>query len=173
MMIRTPGRRLAVLVGFAAALSVAVAWAKDSPGKGVPAPTQFINEQLANIWKANNLKPSAKANNYEFIRRVYLDLIGRIPRSDEVQTFINKGGNRPELIKKLLYDKDYAREYARNMANLWTVWLLTRSGNPVHHEQMQLWLEEQFERNASYKELVTNLITAKGKTNDNGAVNFI
>jgi hypothetical protein len=76
-------------------------------------------------------------------------------------------------VQKLLYDKNYAEEYASNWANIWTVWLLTRSGNSVYHQQMRTWLEEHFAKDRSHKEMVEKLITAKGKTNDNGAVNYV
>src|SRR5437016_10710167 len=38
---------------------------------------------------------------------------------------------------------------------------------------MRVWLEEQFEKNVPYKSLVTQLLTATGKTNENGAVNYV
>lgn len=153
----------------------------QTPQGGVPEQSKFINEYFAKIWKENKLKPSDRSSNYEFVRRVYLDLIGRIPRqdlsraknSDEVAQFVSRGANRAELINKLLTDRVYTEEYARHMADLWSVWLLTRSGNPIYREQMKLWLEDNFARNTSYKEMVQELITAKGKTVDNGAVNFI
>jgi hypothetical protein len=137
--------------------------------------TQKINELLSQAWKANHLRPSARATDYEFLRRVYLDIIGRIATPKEIQEFENERGpnKRARLVHKLLYDKDYAEEYARNWANIWTVWLMTRSGNPIYHRQMQTWLEEHFAQERSYKEMVEKLVTATGKTNDNGAVNYI
>ena len=70
-------------------------------------------------------------------------------------------------------------EYPKNQANLWTVWLMTRAGanetgGSIYHEQMRKWLEDQFKKEGmSFKEMVRELITASGKTNENGAVNFI
>lgn len=146
---------------------------QSSPGAEVP-PTQFINEQLRATWNKNGLKKASPASEFEFVRRVYLDLIGRIPRPDEIQVYLNKGrGGRAWLINQLLNDASYTTEYARNWANLWTVWLLTRTGNNLFHDQMHLWLTEKFEKNAPFKEIVSELITAKGKNNDNGAVNYI
>jgi Protein of unknown function (DUF1549)/Protein of unknown function (DUF1553) len=144
------------------------------PAPKTPEQSKFINEYFAKTWKANSLTPSAKATDHEICRRVYLDLLGRIPKPDEVKAFVSSGANRAALVKKLLYDKkEYSEEFSRHMADAWTVWLLTRSGNATYHEQMHLWLEEQFAKNASYKDMVRQLVTAKGKTNDNGAVNFI
>src|SRR5947209_2066295 len=138
-----------------------------------------VNELLAKSWKDNNLKAPDLTSDYSFVRRVYLDILGRIAKPQEVMAYVrdNSPGTaaakRARLVRKLLTDKEYAEEYARNWANVWTVWLLTRSGNPIYHDQMRVWLEEQFEKNVPYRALVTQLLTATGKTNQNGAVNYV
>src|SRR5262249_25998354 len=128
------------------------------------------------------LRHSSPANDYEFVRRVYLDLIGRIPDPEEIQKFLQMGAQRrSRLIDKLLHDttriekykKSYSEMYAENWANLWSVWLLTRSANPVFREQMNDWLVGKFRNNASFKEIAYELITARGNTNDNGAVTYV
>ncbi len=148
-------------------------------GRGT-AQTQKINELLAKAWADNKIRPSARATDSEFLRRAYLDIIGRIATPAEVRYF-EMNRDRSKLIHRLLYDTvkienheyDYPEEFARNWANIWTVWLMTRSANPVYQEQMRVWLEEHFAKNGSYKDMVAKLLTATGKTNDNGAVNYI
>jgi hypothetical protein len=138
---------------------------------------QKINERLAEKWKANKLTPSLRSTDYEFIRRASLDIIGRIAKPEEITRFLHDpdGTRRALLIERLLKSE----EYARNWASIWTVWLMTRSGantpsQGAYHEQMHKWLEEQFAQSAaSYKDIVTELLTATGKTTENGAVNFI
>lgn len=145
----------------------------QSPPAKTPDQSKFIDDYFTKTWKANTLRPAEKADGYEICRRLYLDLLGRIPKSEEVRSFVNSGANRPALVHKLLYDKTYKDEFCHHMADQWTVWLLTRSGNTTYREQMRVWLEEQFAKNASYKEMVKELVAAKGKTNENGAVNFV
>src|SRR4051812_26522286 len=80
--------RLAVFAGLAFACAApAQGDAKaDAPAKpaaaathgGLMPQTAKVNELLAKAWAENNLKPSARTNNWEFLRRVYLDLLGRI-----------------------------------------------------------------------------------------------
>jgi hypothetical protein len=144
---------------------------------------RMINEKLAEKWKENKITPSARANDYEFVRRASLDIIGRIARPDEIQRFLKdpEATRRAKLIERLLVQKDQDgdSEYAKNWANIWTVWLLTRSGanqqsTDIYHKQMHRWLEDQFAKESlSFKELVRELLTAEGKTNENGAVNYI
>jgi hypothetical protein len=174
---------------------------KDTPAPmgGVSPQTQKINELIAKGWESAGIKkPSDKATDHEFMRRVFIDLIGRIPTVEEVLDFENDraANKRARLVRRLLNEKyspknsagkayteipglkkvpiDYSGQYASNFAELWSVWLLSRSGvDEVYREQFQMWLEENLDKNISYREFVTALITATGKSNDNGAVHFV
>jgi Protein of unknown function (DUF1553)/Protein of unknown function (DUF1549) len=164
--------------------------------------TALINKHIVDGWqKAGIKKASEKATDLEFMRRAFIDLIGRIPSYEEAMDFDqDKGSNkRSRLINRLLYSKDYkpkvngkavqlgdkkeltysyVDEFAEHWANIWTVWLLTRTGHPVYREQIRVWLEGEFGANlqgtvSTYEELVTKLLTATGRSDSNGAVNFI
>ncbi|HEV3116199.1 MAG TPA: DUF1549 domain-containing protein [Gemmataceae bacterium] len=137
---------------------------------------RLINKALAEKWRANKLTPSPRCNDFDFLRRASLDIIGRIATHKEIEQYLRdpESTRRARLIDRLLKSD----EYARNWANMWTVWLLTRVGANdqalgVYHEQMRNWLEKQFvKENMSFKDLVSDLLTATGKTNENGAVNY-
>jgi hypothetical protein len=68
---------------------------------------------------------------------------------------------------------DYPAEFAEHWANMWTVWLMSRTGHPAYRGYMQAWLWQQFYENRPHHEMVRDLITATGSTNKNGAANFI
>jgi hypothetical protein len=133
-----------------------------------------INTKLEAGWKANKITPAAYCDDYEFLRRASLDIVGRIAKPDEIRQYMK---DPPELRRSLLVDRLLAHEdYARHWANLWSNWLLTRAGafgRGMYKEQMTVWLEDQFAQNKPFSELVTKLLTAKGKNTENGAVNFI
>jgi len=137
-----------------------------------------INKLTEAKWKENKIVPSRYADDYEFIRRASLDIIGRIAKPEEIRTFLKdpKETRRSKLINRLLESE----EYARHWANLWSNWLLGRSGvfgRGPYHEWFAAWLEDQFSQNKPYHSIVKSLITAVGVNNDtdNGgaAVNFI
>jgi len=137
---------------------------------------KFINEKLNETWKAEKVVPSRFADDHEFIRRVTLDIIGRIATPEEIEQYLKdpEAKRRSMLIERLLSDKD--GEYSKHWANMWSNWLLTRSGvfgRGEYHDEMALWLEDQFAANTPYDEIVRKVLTAKGKNTDNGAVNFL
>src|SRR5687767_8480539 len=49
---------------------------------------KFINEQIRAGWKENGLTPSVVATDPEWCRRVYLDILGRIPSVEELIEFV-------------------------------------------------------------------------------------
>ncbi len=176
------GARIAILV-VAACLVSGVARAEDQP-KAASKPnnsnssrtgleqTRVINERIAEKWQAEGLTPSTRCDDYTFIRRVSLDIIGRIATPEEITRYFQDapGTRRSLLVDRLLKSEDYSR----NWATIWSVWLLTRSANPTYANQMYLWLEERFVMDdCAWDKMVTELLTATGKNTENGAVNFI
>jgi hypothetical protein len=145
----------------------------------VPAAVRVINEMLADGWKKNQVTPSRQATDAEFIRRATLDIVGRIAKPEELAQFYKdpETTRRSLLIDRLLDNEDYPRHWA----NMWANWLLGRSGpfgRGQYHEQMTLWLEDQFAENKPYSEIVTKLLTAVSKNDiqtdkDAGAIYFI
>ncbi len=153
--------------------------------------TQVIDDLLKKSWASVDIKPSAPSSDYQFARRAFIDLIGRIPSSEEVSVFISDSSSnkRQKLVRRLLYDKayklpikvdgkektiPYTEEYAHHWSNVWTVWLMTRGGLiQQYHDSLAFWMETELQNNTPYNKLVRKLLTATGKSNDNGAVNFI
>ncbi len=181
-------------------LAAVPAWAaepKAEPAaKTFATPVEAINHYIrAGYDQAKITSPAMRASDDEFLRRAFIDLIGRIATVDEVRDYQrdSSGNKRAKLVQRLLtsteykprvngqYVKEngeekkfnYAQKYAEHWADLWTVWLLTRSGNNLYHDQMKYWLENEFLNGTNHKDMTVKLLTATGKTNENGAVNFI
>ncbi len=144
-----------------------------------------INRQIAAGWKDYDIRPSPAATDGEWCRRLYLDLLGRIPTVEEVQAFLKSrdSDKRRKLVAKLLYDEEYTEEYARNWTTLWTNILIGRTGGTerrtlISRPGMQKYLRDAFARNKPYDRMVFELVTSTGTTkpgspNFNGAVNFL
>jgi hypothetical protein len=136
------------------------------------------------------------------MRRVFIDLIGRIPTIEEIREFEKdtSPNKRVKLVNRLLNDTGYAPKnpatgkpypsitglktnqgeidyndaYAQNFAELWSVWMLTRSNiHPWYREQFRAWLTNEFAKGTPWNEIVVKLVGATGKTNENAAVIFV
>jgi len=144
-----------------------------------------INRQIRQTWSEYELVPSAQATDAEWCRRVYLDVIGRIPSYIELKAFLadTSPQKKATLVDKLLYDEAYTIDYARNWTTIWTNTLIGRSGGNddrslINRAGMQKYLRDSFARNKPYNKIVYELVTAKGSSkpgtdNFNGAVNFL
>jgi len=164
---------------------------------GIPPQAAMVNDLIAGKWKEADIKkPAARSTDLEFARRVFLDLVGRIPTAEEVIDFEQdkSSDKRRKLINRLLTNADfrprnagrpvqldaktqlkfdYTDEYADHWANLWTIWLMSRSVEPRYREQMRVWLQTEFLKETNHRDMVSQVLTATGKGNENGAVNFI
>lgn len=153
-------------------LFTGAAWAESAPGFGaVEPPTQNINRRLKQGWDANKVEPAPRCNDYEFIRRASLDIIGRVATVAEVEQYMQDPPERRRalLVDRLLRSPDFRKRWAR----LWSHWLMEEGDAREHRQPLQTWIEDQLEANVSVKELVEKLLTATGKTTDNGAVHYV
>jgi hypothetical protein len=149
------------------------------------AQVQKINAEIRQVWTDHQLTPSPVATDGEWCRRVYLDVLGRVPSVDELRSFAaSKDPDRKlKLVTRLLYGEEYTEEYARNWTTIWTNILIGRNGGldnntMINREGMQKYLRDSFARNKSYSKMVYELVTATGSTAPgdeqfNGASNFL
>src|SRR5205823_2680106 len=80
----------------------------------LPASKNFIDDAVFKQWKKLGLPPSALCDDATFLRRVTIDLAGRLPTLDEAQSFLaDRGaGKRDALVDRLLASPDYADVFA-------------------------------------------------------------
>jgi len=93
------------------------------------AQVELINQQVRRGWADHELTPSAAAADGEWCRRVFLDILGRIPTVEELDAFVADYApdKKARLVDRLISD-EYVDEYASNWATLWTNILIGRSG---------------------------------------------
>ena len=132
----------------------------------------FIDEMLKASWDEAKVRPSPVARDEEYLRRAYLDILGRIPTIDEAQGFLlsRESGKRQKLITYLLDHPDAAK----NFGNQWVVLLLGRKPQErgVDRAALAGWLRRQYLDDKPWDKIVFDLVTAKGSNKANGAVNF-
>ncbi len=174
----------AVLPTLAAAQSSTKKDAKGASDYGLPQVAR-INQEIRQVWTDNGLVPSPPATDAEWCRRVYLDVLGRIPSVDELREFLGnrEADKKAKLVNKLLYDESNTEDYARNFTSIWTNTLIGRNGGLedntlISRPGMQKYLRDSFAREKPYDRMVYELVTATGTTSPgsegfNGATNFL
>jgi hypothetical protein len=145
----------------------------------------YINQALRQSWTDAGISPSPQATGSEWVRRVYLDILGRIPTVEEVESFARDRSpdKKRKLVMDLTYSDKYIEEYARNFTTIWTNILIGRTGGTdrqtlISREGLQQYLRRSFLRNKPYDEFVFELVSAEGANKPgeddyNGAVNFV
>jgi len=154
----------------------------SSTGSDQPA---YINDLIHQNWQAQGLQPSQSAADGEWCRRIYLDVLGRIPSVDELEHYLrdHTAQKKQNLVNRLLSD-EYVEDYARNWSNIWTTILIGRPPQMrdkralVNREGMEKYLRDSFARNKPYDQMVVDLITANGANKPGeedfrGEVNFL
>ena len=86
-------------------LAVALAVMGDARSAEEPL-RQTIDARIKAVWNREKIQPSARADDASFMRRVYLDFIGRNPTPDEVTAFVldSSVDKRNAVIQRLLAD---------------------------------------------------------------------
>jgi hypothetical protein len=104
---------------------------------------------------------SPPASDAEFLRRVYLDITGRIPSAEKAAAFLDSKDlhKRTKLIDELLASPEYGQHFAGR-------WLrrVPRNPNsrPYSIEPFERWLAEQFNQGRGWDRMVTDILTASG-----------
>ncbi|MEM9367050.1 MAG: DUF1549 domain-containing protein [Planctomycetota bacterium] len=145
----------------------------------------MIDELVEQVWNDYEVRPAPEVDDAVWCRRVFLDVIGRVPTFEELTEYMRDrdGDRRWNLVNRLLEDDRYTEEYANHWSTVWTNLLIGRSGGTdrrdlTNRAGMQKYLRDSFARNKTYDRLVYELVTAEGSTkpgtaNFNGAVNFL
>ncbi|MDA0586603.1 MAG: DUF1549 and DUF1553 domain-containing protein [Planctomycetota bacterium] len=125
------------------------------------------------VWKKLErlgLTPSEPAPEHKFLRRTFIDIIGRTPTGEESRSYLadTSDDRRAKLIDRLLDSPEFADHWANKWADL-------LRPNPYHAGIKAVlnydnWIRTSFRQNKPYDQFVRELLTAKGGTFRNGAV---
>jgi hypothetical protein len=132
----------------------------------------YVDELALARWKKLGLTPSSLCSDGEFIRRVRLDLCGKLPTPEEVRSFLadTRPDKRDRLIDRCLEDRDYAAYFALRWGSI------LRNSQLAGAEQAAYafhdWIRDMIARNRPYDEFVRGIVAAAGEWQDAPAVNW-
>ena len=124
------------------------------------------------VWKKLQqlgITPSDPSSDSKYMRRVYLDIAGRLPSTQEVREFLSstEENKRARLVDHLLELPEFGDHWANKWADL-------LRPNPYRVGikavlNYDAWIRASFRQNKPYDQFVRDLITARGSTWRNGA----
>jgi Protein of unknown function (DUF1553)/Protein of unknown function (DUF1549)/Bacterial Ig-like domain (group 2) len=164
IMVRTLGKAVAARVAVIGTTPM-----KDYPE--VPC-NNFVDELILSKLKRVNIVPSPLSSDREFVRRVYLDIVGLLPTLDESGRFLESKDpqKRARLIDELIERPEFAEVWATRFSDLFRVGLLDQrsKGGRI----MYSWLRKAMLEDMPFDQFATELITASGNLYFNPASNF-
>ncbi len=139
--------------------------------ENLPPARNYIDEQVFVKLKAMGMPPSDPCDDATFIRRVSIDIAGRLPSLDETNRFLadKDPAKRDKLIDTLLA----SAEYADNFANKWSALLRNKRTKPADAPgtfAFHGWLRESLRANRPYNEIVRDILAATGDIAENPPV---
>lgn len=135
-------------------------------------PNNYVDRLAAKKWARLGLVPSPVCDDATFIRRVTIDVCGRLPTSAETRAFLqdDSPNKRSTLIDQLLESPDYPAFFAMR----WGV--ILRNSRLAGADQATYafhnWLKDLIARNRPYDELVRGVVAAAGEWQDAPAINW-
>jgi hypothetical protein len=132
----------------------------------------FIDGHVWDRLQRLNITPSQLCDDHTFLRRVFTDIIGRIPSASETTAFLDDPAPSPEKRARLVDHLLLQPEFADHWANKW-VDLLRPNPYRVGIKAVfnyDHWIRQSFHDRKPWDQFVRELITARGSTFRNGAV---
>ncbi|NBW85417.1 MAG: DUF1549 domain-containing protein, partial [Planctomycetia bacterium] len=128
----------------------------------------LVLEQLQKL----RLRPSPPCDDATFIRRAFIDTIGRLPTPEEVRGYLEdtSATKRDRLVDQLLARPEFVDYWTYKWSDILLV-----SGSKLRPDAVNAyyqWIRDRVAKNTPWDRLVREVVTACGSSLENGATNF-
>jgi hypothetical protein len=158
-----PGK-VAIMVRYQGKVSVFTAAVPlGAPVESLPPAKNFVDQHVFANLKAIGIPPSEVTDDATFLRRVTLDIAGRLPKESETAAFMasTAADKRDQVIDALLRSPDYADYFAGK----WTPLLKNRrddASDITSNFAFHAWIRDSLLANVPYDQVVRELLAATG-----------
>lgn len=139
----------------------------------------FIDEEIFARLSAEGVPAAPLSSDEEFLRRVSLDLTGRIPAADEIRAFVADAdpAKRDKAIERLLASEAWLDKWSLWLGDLLqnAAFAQNRSQRINGRNAFYLWIRNALKEDKSWRDVLTELLTVNGNNYDAGTAgtNFI
>ncbi len=165
--------RIGLGVFYLGLMSSSLGAASQAPTDDPAALAALIDRAVADGYAAHKATPAPLADDAEYLRRVYLDLAGRIPRNAEVRQFL--ADKTPDKRVRVVNDLLKSGQYVNHMTHVWRALLMPQSNNPQVQAlapAIEAWLRKHLADNTPYDQMVRDLLTTNVAQNQAVRVGF-
>lgn len=136
-------------------------WLSTTASKLNPAD---IDGMLKTLQSQEGLKLATRTTDEQFVRRIYLDLVGKLPDPADIKRFVadKSSTKRSELIDRLLASEDFNRHWAHYWRDV-VASRATEQRSKINEPKFEAWLAESIRKNVPWSKMVTEMITATGE----------
>ncbi len=138
-------------------------------------PANGVDARVFDALAEKGIEPARPCSDEVFVRRVYLDMIGTLPRPAEVREFLqdDREDRRARLIDRLFEREEFADYWSLKWGDL----LRVKAEFPVNLwpngvQCYQRWIRESVKTNRPYDEFARALLTSSGSNFREAPVNF-
>lgn len=151
-------------------VTIPVVFAKPLPLDVVRNTAREIDELLHAGQEARSIKANPITDDSTFVRRSYLNIIGRLPTHNEARSFLESSDQekRTKLIDSLVESPGFNSR----LFNFWTDLLRVQTNNEHNGLGWHVWLKDAVENNMPYDKMVTEMLAADGHAAENPAVGY-
>jgi len=124
----------------------------------------YVDEEVFSKLRRFNITPSPLSSDGEYLRRVCLDLTGRMPPPERVREFLadKSPDKRARVVEALLESPEYVDYWTFRLADLFRVSMFPVGINPKWTQAYYEWIRDAIERDRPYDEVARERIAAQG-----------
>ena len=128
------------------------------------AANNFIDERIFAKLRRFNIVPGERSSDSEFLRRVCLDLTGRIPPVARIREFLADPDplKREKVVEALLASPEYVDYWTFRFADLFRVSVFALGINAKWSQAYWEWIRDAVERNRPYDEVARERVSSQG-----------
>jgi len=171
---KLPGE-VAIMARFQTAVAVFRATVPlGLPVTNLPPAKSFIDELVQKQWQKLGLPPSPMCDDATFLRRVTIDLAGRLPTLEETKEFLSDqaADKRDKLVDRLLGSRDYADYFACKWSAVLRNKRQSPKDDPKPNSAFHDWIRASLAQNKPFDQFARAILTATGEEVQNPPVTW-
>ncbi|MEM7698785.1 MAG: DUF1549 domain-containing protein, partial [Verrucomicrobiota bacterium] len=168
--------RALVLIPFLSLLAIPIQARQPevSPIVSIDQAAGAIDSFIESGYERFEVEPERPLTDEEFLRRIYLSAIGRIPSIPEAEAFLRD--ERPAKREKLIASLLRSEGHVSHLYNFWADVLRINeglgNGARAAEAAYRLWVKDAIRSNKPYDEFVREMVSSRGYIWETGAIGY-